>query len=40
LPVAKLHQAEADAYHIIVFALIEIINDIILHGRSRVERDI
>jgi hypothetical protein len=31
---------EADAYHIIVFALIEIINDIILHGRSRVERDI
>jgi hypothetical protein len=40
LPVAKLHQAEADAYHIVVFALIEVINDIILHGRSRVDRDI
>ena len=40
LPVAKLHQAEADAYHIVVFALIEVFNDIILHGRSRVDRDI
>lgn len=35
LPVAKLHQTEADAYHIVVFALIEVINDTILQGRSR-----
>ena len=40
LPVAKLHQTEADAYHIVVFALIEVINDTILQGRSRGVRDI
>ncbi len=40
LPVAKLHQAEADAYHIVVFALIEVISDVILRGRSRVDPDI
>jgi len=40
LPVARLHQVEADAYHIVVFALIEVINDTILQGRSRGVRDI
>lgn len=30
LPVAKLHQSEADAYHIISFALLEILDDVML----------
>lgn len=30
LPVAKLHQSEADAYHIISFALLEILDDLML----------
>jgi hypothetical protein len=30
LPIAKLHQQEADAFHIIAFALIEVLNDVFL----------
>ena len=30
LPIAKLHQEEADAFHICAFALIEVINDVFL----------
>jgi hypothetical protein len=40
LPVARLHQGEADAFHIVVFALIEVVNDVILRGCRRVDPDI
>lgn len=33
LPTAKLHQTEADAFHIIAFALIEIVDDVFISQR-------
>lgn len=30
LPIARLHQSEADAYHIVAFAFVEVLNDVIL----------
>jgi hypothetical protein len=30
LPMAKLHQEEADAFHICAFALVEVVNDVFL----------
>jgi hypothetical protein len=34
LPIVKLHQKEADAYHIITFAIIEILNDTMINPKS------
>jgi hypothetical protein len=34
LPIAKLHQKEADAFHIIAFALVEILHDVLLSERE------
>ena len=34
LPTAKLHQAEADAFHIIAFALVEVLDDVFISQRS------
>lgn len=31
LPTAKLHEAEADAFHIIAFALVEVLDDVFIH---------
>jgi hypothetical protein len=33
LPIMKLHQKEADAYHIITFAIIEILNDTMINPK-------
>jgi len=33
LPVAKLHQSEADAYHIVAFTLVEVLNDVMLGSK-------
>jgi hypothetical protein len=32
LPIARLHQSEADAYHIVAFSLVEVLNDVFLSG--------
>jgi hypothetical protein len=34
LPIMKLHQKEADAYHIITFAIIEILNDTMINPNA------
>ncbi len=34
LPIMKLHQKEADGYHIITFAIIEILNDTMINPKS------
>ncbi len=34
LPTAKLHQAEADAFHIIAFSIVEVIDDVFISQRS------
>jgi hypothetical protein len=34
LPIAKLHQEEADAFHICAYAFIEVVDDILLSGRA------
>jgi hypothetical protein len=34
LPVAKLHQSQADAFHIIAFALVEVLDDVFISQRS------
>lgn len=31
LPTAKMHQLECDAYHIIAFAIVEVLNDVFIH---------
>lgn len=36
LPTARLHQEEADAFHIIAFALIEIVDDVIISQRNKI----
>jgi hypothetical protein len=33
LPTAKLHQAEADAFHIVAFALVEVLDDVFISQR-------
>jgi hypothetical protein len=33
LPIARLHQSEADAYHIIAFSLVEVLNDVVLSSK-------
>jgi len=33
LPIAKLHQSEADAYHIVAFAIVEVLHDSMFRGR-------
>ena len=38
LPIARLHQSEADAYHIVAFSLVEVLNDVFLSG-ARNQRD-
>jgi hypothetical protein len=35
LPVAKLHQSEADAFHIATFALVEVLEGSVLRQRVR-----
>jgi hypothetical protein len=30
LPIARLHQSEADAYHIVAFSLVEVLHDVVL----------
>lgn len=35
LPAARLHQSEADAYHIAAFSLVEVLNDIFLSSGTR-----
>jgi len=40
LPVARLHQSEADAYHIVAFSLVEVLNDIFLSSKRRNHDDI
>lgn len=37
LPTAKLHQEEADAFHIVAFALIEVLDDVIISQRNAEE---
>jgi len=39
LPIAKLHQREADAFHIIAFALIQIIDDVMISRRDKLSGD-
>jgi len=39
LPIAKLHQEEADAFHIIAFALIQILDDVMIARRNRLSGD-
>lgn len=39
LPIAKLHQQEADAFHIIAFALIQILDDVIISRRNELLSD-
>lgn len=34
LPTAKLHQSEADAFHIIAFALVEVLDNVFISQRS------
>jgi hypothetical protein len=34
LPIAKLHQEEADAFHICAFALIEVLDDVLISQRA------
>jgi hypothetical protein len=34
LPIARLHQSEADAYHIVAFSLVEVLNDAVLSPRG------
>jgi hypothetical protein len=36
LPIARLHQSEADAYHIVAFSLVEVLNDVVLATRRDV----
>lgn len=38
LPIVRLHQSEADAYHIVAFSLVEVLNDVFLSG-ARNQRD-
>ncbi len=40
LPIARLHQSEADAYHIAVFSLVEVLNDVVLSARGDQHGDI
>jgi hypothetical protein len=35
LPHAKLHLAEADAYHIAAFAIVDVLHDVMLSSGSR-----
>lgn len=34
LPIAKLHQEEADAFHICAYAFIEVVDDVLISGRA------
>lgn len=34
LPTAKMHQTECDAYHIVAFALVEVLNDVFISQRA------
>jgi len=36
LPTDKLHQEEADAFHIVTFALIELLDDVVISQRNKV----
>ena len=40
LPIARLHQLEADAYHIVTFSLIEVLHDTMLSGANVQQGDI